>query len=32
VLNDSMSFIVYAELMTPGGSHRGQVAVGDDQY
>ena len=32
VLNDSMSFTVYAELMSPGGSHRGQVAVGDNQY
>jgi prepilin-type N-terminal cleavage/methylation domain-containing protein len=32
VLNDSISFIVYAQLMTPGGTHRGQVAMGDDRY
>jgi len=31
-LSDSMSFAVYAGLFTPGGSRRGQVAVGDNQY
>ena len=32
VLNDSMSFVVYAALMTPGGSRLGQAAVSDNQY
>ncbi len=32
VLNDSMNFIVYTSLITPGGSRRGQAVVGDSQY
>ena len=31
-LNENMSFAVYACLMTPGGSRRGQAVVGDSQY
>jgi prepilin-type N-terminal cleavage/methylation domain-containing protein len=32
VLNDSIAFTVYALLMTPGGTRRGQGAVSDNQY
>jgi prepilin-type N-terminal cleavage/methylation domain-containing protein len=31
-LNESMSFAVYAMLMSPGGSKHGQAPVGDDAY
>src|SRR5262249_51225779 len=31
-LAESISFDVYARLMTPGGSRQGQLAVGDNQY
>jgi prepilin-type N-terminal cleavage/methylation domain-containing protein len=31
-LSETMSFDVYARLFTPGGSRRGQLAVGDNQY
>jgi len=33
VLNDTINFGVYAQLLTPGGTSRhGQTAVGDNQY
>jgi prepilin-type N-terminal cleavage/methylation domain-containing protein len=31
-LNETMSYAVYACLFTPGGSRRGQVVIGDNQY
>jgi prepilin-type N-terminal cleavage/methylation domain-containing protein len=31
-LNDTMSFAVYASLMTSGGSRRGQAPIGDSSY
>jgi prepilin-type N-terminal cleavage/methylation domain-containing protein len=31
-LAETMSFDVYSRLFTPGGSHQGQLAVGDNQY
>jgi len=32
VLNDTMDFTVYASLLTPGGTRRGQSAVSDTGY
>jgi prepilin-type N-terminal cleavage/methylation domain-containing protein len=31
-LNDSMSYLVYVSLITPGGTRRGQAPVGDNQF
>ena len=31
-LNESMDFLVYTSLITPGGSRRGQAVVGDNAY
>jgi prepilin-type processing-associated H-X9-DG protein len=31
-LNETMNFIVYTSLITPGGSRRGQAPVGDNSY
>jgi prepilin-type N-terminal cleavage/methylation domain-containing protein len=32
VLNDSMSYAIYAGLLAPGGTRNGQAAVGDNSY
>jgi prepilin-type N-terminal cleavage/methylation domain-containing protein len=31
-LNETMSFLVYTSLITPGGSRRGQIPIGDNSY
>ncbi len=31
-LNESMNYLVYISLITPGGSRRGQAPVGDNAY